>query len=358
MIYLKVGCNFEKQLIDIYKQLNNISSRIIISEVYGSLNICDLLTARPKFRLPSISKSYFEKYIQQLLDINVKFNYSLNSPYIGSKREINKKQKSIIDYLKYLKDIGVHSVTFSNPLIAEIVKENDININLELSTIAHIDTVTQAKLYFERYNIASITCNILKNRSIRFLTNLSSYCNNNNIKLFLIANEFCGNGSIDNLSASHCIYRDSCYISHSKDKTKEDALLFNNYPMQNCITSRANPHDWLKMRFIRPEDLSRYHAIGISHFKITGRTASTSFIKAITSAYMNEEWNGNLLSLWKPLETIYSNADELTFHNNIFIDNTKLNSFLNFWFDNPDFECANELCGVTCKYCDTYLNDI
>ena len=39
----------------------------------------------------------------------------------------------------------------------------------------------------------------------------------------------------------------------------------------------------------------------------------------------------------------------------IYIDNKKLDGFLDHWFD-KNFECANQLCGTTCKYCEDFLN--
>ena len=69
---------------------------------------------------------------------------------------------------------------------------------------------------------------------------------------------------------------------------------------------------WLKTRFIRPEDLHKYSDLGINSFKVTGRTGSTNYLKSVIKAYVSESWNGNLLSLWKPLETIKTNEEEIS----------------------------------------------
>lgn len=74
--------------------------------------------------------------------------------------------------------------------------------------------------------------------------------------------------------------------------------------MGRCIQSRARAADWLKMNFIRPEDLKLYNTIGINHFKITGRTGSTNYILKVAEAYADGYFNGNILELWKHLETI------------------------------------------------------
>ena len=64
---------------------------------------------------------------------------------------------------------------------------------------------------------------------------------------------------------------------------------------------------------------------------------------------------GNLLSLWKPLETIANKGNELNYKYPVFIDNRSLDTFIDFWFDTPWHDCANELCGYTCKYCKRYF---
>ncbi|MDR2145417.1 MAG: hypothetical protein LBE91_03020 [Tannerella sp.] len=354
MITLTVGCNFDPSLIEDILYLNTLSKNVQIKELYGSDRDSHLLTARPKYRIPHIEQQDFENYIRQLKNIGISFNYTMNAPYLGNKRQLLAIKDNIAEKVNYLADIGVEIITISNPLLAEIIREKNEKIKIAISTITHIDTITQTKILYERYKINKVYNNILKNRSIKFLANFQAYCNQNNIELSLIANEFCSNTSLDSKSTTHCIFRDSCFLFHSQNETKEDDTLFNGYPMQNCISTRTNKSAWLKSLFIRPEDMKKYSSLGINSYKITGRTGTTKYIKTIAEAYIKEEWNDNLLSLWKPLETILNEQDELEFKQPVFIDNSKLNGFVNHWFDNINHECANELCGETCNHCDSY----
>lgn len=358
MIDLSVGCNFDYELIDFASELNKSSDRVIIKEFYGSVRQHSEFTARPAYRLPDISKSELEKYIKKCSESNIIFNYTLNVLYPGSKNHIISDTKFIY-LIKYLKDIGINEITISNPIIAEVIRSNNIDIKLAVSTIAHIDSVTQIKIWHETYGIYKIYCNILKNRSIKFLINANNFCKENNIELCLLANEFCGNGTTSNdnrHSTTHCIYRDSCYLLHSENKDTRDDMGLNGYPMNHCINSRNSTESWIKTMFIRPEDLSKYAEIGISSFKITGRTGTTEYLKSIIKAYFTESWNGNLLSLWKPLETIITNEDELSFKHAILIENKKMDNFIDFWFKNPNHNCSDELCGTTCCYCNEFAN--
>lgn len=353
--HLKIGSNFDYLLIDKIKEINDKYTGSIIDEVYGSRRESSKLTARPAFRLPDIDRKDFCEYVRQLKNAGISFNYTLNSSYLGSKEEIQKNESTILEYISFLSKSGVDIITVTLPLMAEYIRSIDKKIGIEISTIAHIDTVTQVAIWRERYGICKVCGNLYKNREVKFLKSLADYCNTNNITLSVMVNEFCGNGLGENSGASNCIYRDHCYSLHSIGYNREDSI-FCDYPMGRCIQSRAKATDWLKMHFIRPEDLRLYNAIGINHFKITGRTGSTNYILKVAEAYADGYFAGNLLELWKHLETIDNAKDDSTFMPNCYIDNRKLENFLNFWFENEQHNCANEECGVSCNYCESFYD--
>lgn len=357
MIKLSVGCNFNPDLLASIPSLNSISSRVRIGELYGSDQGYHWLTARPQYRLVSIDDTVLERYVGDVRSMGLSFNYTMNAPYIGSKREIISRKKSIQDRVKFLSDIGIDVITISHPIVAEMIREMDIPVKIAVSTVMHLDTVSQLKILHERYHIGKLYNNLLKNRSVRFLMNLGKYCLDEGIELTLLANEFCNSSTMDGISSTHCIYRDSCYLFHSENEDKEDDELLGGYPMSRCISMRQSALTWLKSSFIRPEDLYKYEYIGVNSFKITGRTGTTKYLLAIIEAYIREYWSGNLLSLWKPLETIANEKDELDYKYPVFIDNRKLDTFIDFWFDNIGHDCANELCGYTCKYCNRYFSE-
>lgn len=353
----KVGYNFDIKLVEIFKELNEKykgTSRIV--EVYGSDRNHAFLSARPHFRIQDIDNIELKGHVSALKEIGIDFNYTMNSINPGSKRELNEKKEMIKGYTLYLEKIGVKRITVSNPLIIEIIREVS-DIAIEISTIAHIDTVSQIKYYKEKYDIDKVCGNLMLNRNFTKLSAMADWANSNGVVLDLMVNEFCGNGS--GSYATHCIYRDSCYIAHASDVTKEDAELLDCYPMRRCIQSRdIDAACWLKMRFIRPEDLKHYRDIGITDFKITGRTGTTEYIKMVAEAYCSESYDGNLLGLWKNLDTIYNGKSELETDNEIEIDNKKLDGFLNKWI-NEDWRCDEKDCGTvgnpnSCNYCNVF----
>lgn len=356
LTHLKIGTNFDYQLIDSIKRINESHTDSIIDEVYGSRREDARFTARPVFRLPDIDRGTFCEYVARLKKIGISFNYTLNSSYLGGKSEIKELESSILEYISFLSCSGVDTITVSLPLMADYIRFVDKKIGIEVSTIAHIDTITQVAAWKEQYDISKVCGNLYKNREVRFLKRLADYCNSNNIYLSLMVNEFCGNGLRRGSGATNCIYRDHCYSLHSIGYDAGE-FLYNDYPMGMCIRSRSKATDWLKMNYIRPEDLRLYRAIGINHFKVTGRTGSTDYILKTAKAYADECFNGNLLELWKHLETIGEAMDENAYTPDCYIDNKMLDGFLDFWFKNEQHICANEVCGISCTYCDSFYNE-
>lgn len=356
MNYFKVGVNFDKELIPVFEELNDkYHDKSVISEVYGSIRLHSAFAARPDFRLPDVSLMEFKDYVKRLDEAGIKFNYTLNSimPF-GSKCELAKKANLVKSLIYFLEDAGVYRVTVANPMMLEMIRNvAKSDIKIEVSTIAHVDTVTQIKYLKDTYNIDKVCGNVLKNRDFNFIGSAARYCNDNGIIYELMANEFCGVGGDG--YATHCVYRDSCYLCHATNKTLEDANSFDEYPMKLCTGSRNKKlSNWLKLRWIRPEDLHVYRSYGVNHFKITGRTGSTEYIRRTLGSYMSEDFDGNLIALWKPLESIKGESE---FDISQSIDNKSLDGFISIW-SKGGHVCDYEVCGETCKYCDSFLERV
>lgn len=355
MSYLKIGCNFDTELITIANRINQRGMNRI-TEFYGSRRESSFLSARPAFRLPDINRNDFLNYVAAVHDSGIQFNYTLNASYIGAKEQILQRKEDILEYIKFLCLAKVDTITVSLPIMAEFIRLVDSKVGIEVSTIAHIDAVSQVDIWKRKYGITKLCNSLSKNREIRFLKSLSSYCRNNDIVLTLIANEFCGNSiesNSDTSTVAPCIYRDHCYSLHSAGYSVSRELP-SDYPMGGCISSRSNEMAWLKLFFIRPEDMEKYNRIGIFHFKITGRTGSTDYLKSVLTAYAEGNYTGNLLNLWKHLETIKT-GNELSYKAKYYIPNKSLDGFIDMWFSNPEHVCANEVCGQTCKYCEIFF---
>ena len=74
-------------------------------------------------------------------------------------------------------------------------------------------------------------------------------------------------------------------------------------------------------------------------------------------AYMSEDFDGNVISLWKPLSSIYDGKTELKSKTDIDIPNKKLDGFIDKWMEGNGWECADQMCGTTCDYCARFAKE-
>ena len=359
MNHFKIGTGFDMSVIDTVKSLNEkYAGESVVSEFYGSCRTDSQLAARPPFRLPNISDDQFAEFVKAAHDIGVKVNYTLNSiaPY-GSKHAFARARFQIIECLEFLIANEVDIITVASPILLEFIRKtygDAFPIDIEISTVAHVDTLTQIKYYHDRYGVKKVCGNLLKNRDFEFTMYANDLCKKLGMQYELMVNEFCGVGTKD--YATHCIYRDSCYICHATNVTYEHTQELDGYPMEFCTAGRnANPANWLRSQFIRPEDIKQYNFFtGVDRFKITGRTGSPEYQMRTLEAYMSGSFDGDLLELWKPLETIKAENEGESVGYKI-IPNKKLDGFIKFFV--KGHLCANEVCGDTCDYCQIFYDN-
>lgn len=359
MHYFKIGTGFDMSVIDRVDELNKkYSDTARVSEFYGSVRTDAPLAARPDFRLPDLWDERLETFIKAAHGIGVRVNYTINSimPY-GTKSNFVKSKYAIANTLAFLEEASVDLVTVGSPIMLEFIKREFPNFkpDIEVSTIMHVDTLTQIKYLHDEYGVKKVCGSLLKNRDFTFTRKAVKLCESLGMWYELMVNEFCGVGTTS--YATHCIYRDSCYICHSTNRTASDAESFGNYPMDLCTAGRnANKANWLRSNFIRPEDLGLYEEYtGVNHFKITGRTGSSDYQMRTLEAYMSGSFDGDLLELWKPLETIKQEnvSDSVDYK---IIPNKKLEGFVLPFIHGQ--VCANEICGETCSYCQKFYDRV
>lgn len=360
-----IGYNFDRSLPRILGELNkqyeDTGNRI--ASVYGSDRDHAHFSARPAFRIQEIGKLELSTHVKQLAGQGIDFNYTFNSPNLGSKREFMDKRGEISDWLYDLELMGVKRIIVADTMLLDFIAREmpNLNMNIEISTIMHIDTPMQIMAFKELDpRIDRVVGNILYNRSFDKLKTFARVAKRVGIDYEVMTNEFCSTISTnpDSANMAHCIYRDSCYDCHATNVTKSDAAQMHGYPMGNCMSGRAqNPADWLRSNFILPQHLKHYAKRGIEHFKITGRTAKTPYLIEMVKAHLSERYEGNLMRLWKPLETISSEKDEVSEHKYKFdIPVTPImDRFLDPW-DLGLIDCTEQVCDE-CHYCDNFYQD-
>lgn len=231
-----------------------------------------------------INMGQFLNLVNEIHSEGLRVNLVLNSTCEGtewySPNVINEK----MEYLKRVhKEYGVEAVTIANPLYMQEVRRLLPDIEICASVLCDIDSVQRAVI-FKKAGANVMTPDVNINRNLGLLKEIK---NATNVELKLMVNEGC---------LCKCPFRKFHfnYMSHkSKDLGKIEGDAF----FANCTrVTREDLTQILKSCWIRPEDVSKYNEI-TKYFKIVGRARPKSLVVRAIKAYMNENWDGDLLDI-------------------------------------------------------------
>jgi collagenase-like PrtC family protease len=329
MINFSVPSDFTLESLKLFHKSNQTHPKHQISEVYGQVTECDFASSgRMGGSLPKVSFAELEDYIKQCNQYNINFNYTINpSCIIYTDSIINQ----IYEHAKRLYHIGVRSYTVTQPIIIEIIQSLSKDVNLKASAICEISSFKKAT----HYNKNAISRIVIDPDITKEFFKLRSICSEYASTTEIIINNMC---------VQDCPYK-MFHYNHEAHSTGSTELKENRYFYEKCTLQKSLELDtYIKLNWIRPEDLHHYTALGIRYFKLQGRNhpAGDKVYKAINS-YIQESFDGNLLdllTLWNPYNLFQP-----------YIDNKKLNGYLEPFINRDNF-CSGK-CDV-CQHCMSY----
>lgn len=346
---LTVGTTWNKCLIEKIAKLNKEigqANRIVVGEVYGSIPGDLLGTARSKDRLHDCSYEKLEEHVKICHDHGIQVTYANNSLCVGSLGSLDEKFDYFLDHMGNLEKRGIDSVIFAFPFFIEQTKKYFPDIKPYVSTIADVNSVKMVD-YYKELGADTIILSVDVNRNFDLLNVLINRYGEENFELLMT-----------DACIFKCPYRQNHFASQSHDSVEEKSLFdheeIKNYPLDRCWNQLTKnwPTEFLKSRWIRPEDLSYYEKIGFNKFKISGRTLGEEWILRSVKAYLSREWNGNLLEIFPIIPGDYKFEGEPTLN----LDNKRLDGFIEYFIKKGD-ECYIN-CGSICSYCDEYANKL
>ena len=226
--------------------------------------------------------------------------------------------RQVLDRLEILLDAGVltglvyadaywlQALSDAGPAVAsqiEAVPSINCMIDTAEKLSAHLDVIAASGFKVP----ARIILDRSLNRNPAALAHVATACRDllPEVKIGLLANEGC---------LYQCPFKltHDAHIAMVNMGANLDTFRINRD--LGCIrTLNRQPHQLFKSPFIRPEDVVRYEA-DVDVIKLCGRTLGSRFLMRAVSAYINREYDGNLLELvdamnWLAQRLYVSNTD-------------------------------------------------
>ncbi|MFA6357362.1 MAG: U32 family peptidase [Candidatus Omnitrophota bacterium] len=340
-----------------------------VDELYGKLTKDFIGGGRPSSNIPQVDQKKAASHISRIHKSGLKFNYLLNATCLNNVELTTRGQKEIRYLLDWLNELGVQRCTVAIPYLLELIKKQYPKFKVYVSTSARVDSLERAKHWEDLGADGIIFDSVSVNRNFRLIRQLRDGLK---CELTLIANVNCLYECP--FKNYHCLA-----ISHASQSISCGKGFFLDYSSLMCGYFRVkNPVNFIRADWIRPEDISLYENVGIDRIKLVDRSMPTEFITAITTAYVNRRYEGNLLDLFAncrkkimynkftlfrklkyffhPLRiNLYqvSKIRDLTF-DFFYIDNRSLDGFLDYFVKN---DCTLKSC-QDCKHCQALADKV
>jgi collagenase-like PrtC family protease len=359
MLTFSVATNWDDNLI---REIETLDPQHRVTEIFGKLASDFVGGARTTYTLSFVSKKNVSRYIKLVKDTGREFNYLLNASCLDNREFTRAGQIQIRKLLSWLDSIGVDVITVANPYLGYLVRNRYPKFKLAISSHALVDSVSKAKFWAEEIGANSIT--LSSHRINRAFPSLKKIRSQVNCKLQLIANQLCL------YSCPLSIYH-TTFLSHASQTHHPLRGYGIDWCLINCrYKLLTQPEELIKSNWIRPEDVRYYEDIGIDSLKITDRARNTQNIIYTLKTYLTRKFDGNLLDLLLPKNSLSSrklflrglrfffhplhiNIFKLTKFRQLFsdigiyVDNHKLDGFLDYFFEG---KCKPNDC-EGCNYC-------
>ena len=340
IIQLTVATNWDPKLIEEI-------AKYPVRDLYGVTSHSIVGGGRPSIIIPEISEEAISEYIKKVHQNKMEFSYLLNAPCMNNLETNPEYHRKLIDYIQWICDIGSDNVIVTIPLLIQIIKEQFPQLKIRVSTISHVNSVNRAKFY-EALGADEITPDVMINRDFKTLEKMRKAVNCN---IVLLLTDGC---------LYQCPFRYYHYntLGHASQTFQQFDRNYIDTCILNCsVIKLSDPTEVIKTRWVRPEDLSHYEAIGIENFKIAGRRMSTAWILRSVKAFSNRKYEGNLVDIIQGFSMSFGDLQEqdpglrsgsLGHEKSakLVIDNQKLDGFIEFFKKQNCIAMCNE-----CNYC-------
>ncbi len=252
--------------------------------VFGKLQQDLVGGGRPSNILPPVDWEQMTRHIGLAHDLGFRFNYLWNATSLGDAEYNPAYVHDMQEQLRRLVDIGVDGLVVGLPWMIGLAKR--VARELEVTVSSLIDVVTPREAQqFEGMGADAIVLHHAANRDFGVLEEIraSVRCD-----LELIVNNSC---------VYQCPYNNCHHVSPSFHSRAGSVPLLE-YELFWCAGRHARDGaEIIRSRWIRPEDLHAYEAVGYDRFKIAGRGRSTAWLLRAAQAYAGRAYPGDLTDI-------------------------------------------------------------
>lgn len=323
---ITIPCHWDKEVIRQILSQNDQQKKIRVKEVYGVLAEGGPVGhGRASNAVVKIGPEDAVAFVKFLHEQGLKFTYLLNAPFrFGQDSELKNQLNHYLDWI--LGELKPDALMISSHELMQYVRQADPEIAIHVSTIAGVKDREGFKSFLD-VQPARLVAHHDIGKTWENLRALVEEGKRNKVQIEIMTTESC---------LFQCPNREQHY-EHLAGKGGPDSA----FHLTCNSTKFTNPAEFLLAGgVIRPEDVALYEAMGISCFKLTGRSKPASWLPETAEAYQTRTYDGNLIRL-------LGIDPSLRAEDWFYIDNKSLEGFArNF----PFFGDTREKKG----YCDTW----
>ena len=274
-----VACNWDPRLVELIDYPE-------VGAVFAGLPNTKIASGRSSLLIKDMDEQGVKDYIRRVHAKGWSFDYNVNSTCLANGELRADGRKEIMEYLQWVSNLGVDSLTISLPLMVEIVKKHFPHLKVKVSTYQKIHSVSMARR-FEDLGVDAIVLSEFVNRDFKLLEAIRQAVK---CQLVLIANVGC-------IYDCPNAFAHANSIAHSGAKGERTTIFTETYQTYCTMKRLESRAELIKMRWIRPEDVVYYKDVGIDMLKIIDRHSSTEALVERVKAYHERHFEGNLLDL-------------------------------------------------------------
>ena len=351
--------------LDLLKRLEGTSVR----SLYGQRWNDPLGGGRMALFIPKVGKKEVASFIAEARERGFEFNYLVNATCFDNLEFTKKGYKKIREHLEWISSTGASMVTLTLPFLLEMVKNDFPGLRVSVSSFARVQNVHLAH-YWEDLGADKIILPESIGRDFRALRSIREAVD---CELELIANHCC-------LFQCPLDLHHRNMVSHGSQEDHPCGGFAPDYCKLACQRLKLfRPSELIKSRWIRPEDVLDYEALGIDCLKIIERFRGTESLIKIVHAYEQKSFSGNLVELLSlpqqgaflsPNLEVLQRTDLIEpeamretmevlkepFPGKVQIDNKKFNGFLDHFKRTDCFHTDCDRCGYCEKVADETIS--